>query len=131
VLDMSFTGPYGVYHSIYDNHLWVSRFGDPGFRYHAAMTRLWGLMALRLANADIVPLEYAPYAARIREFAREIAGRSSPADREALAHLDAAIDRFGVAAAEVDRSVAHALDEPSIDARRAQAFTRALMDAER
>ena len=37
---MSFTGPYGVYHSIYDNHLWVSKFGDPGCRYHAVMTRL-------------------------------------------------------------------------------------------
>ena len=63
VIDMSFDGPYGVYHSIYDDHQWVSRIGDPGFRYHAAMTKLWGLMALRLANADVLPFDYPAYAA--------------------------------------------------------------------
>ena len=72
VIDMSFDGPYGVYHSIYDNHQWVSRIGDPGFRYHTAMTKLWGLMALRLANADVLPFDYAAYAARLKEFATEV-----------------------------------------------------------
>jgi N-acetylated-alpha-linked acidic dipeptidase len=72
VIDMSFDGPYGVYHSQYDNHQWVARIGDPGFRYHEAMTKLWGVMALRLANADAVPLDYRPYATRIGEFAREV-----------------------------------------------------------
>jgi N-acetylated-alpha-linked acidic dipeptidase len=72
ILDMSFDGPYGVYHSQYDNHQWVSRIGDPGFRYHEAMTKLWGVMALRLANADTLPLDYRPYAARIGEFAAEL-----------------------------------------------------------
>ena len=72
VIDMSFDGPYGVYHSQYDNHQWVARIGDPGFRYHEAMTKLWGVMALRMANADAVPLDYRPYAARIGEFAREV-----------------------------------------------------------
>ena len=67
---MAFDGPYGVYHSQYDNHQWVARVGDPGFRYHEAMTKLWGVMALRLANADALPLDYRPYASRIGEFAR-------------------------------------------------------------
>jgi N-acetylated-alpha-linked acidic dipeptidase len=72
VIDMAFDGPYGVYHSQYDNHQWVARIGDPGFRYHEAMTKLWGVMALRLANAEVVPLDYRPYASRIGEFAGEI-----------------------------------------------------------
>jgi N-acetylated-alpha-linked acidic dipeptidase len=72
VIDMAFDGPYGVYHSQYDNHQWVARIGDPGFRYHEAMTKLWGVMALRLANAEAVPLDYRPYATRIGEFAREV-----------------------------------------------------------
>jgi N-acetylated-alpha-linked acidic dipeptidase len=72
IVDMSFDGPYGVYHSQYDNHLWVARVGDPGFRYHEAMTKLWGVMALRLANADALPLDYRPYATRIGEFARDV-----------------------------------------------------------
>jgi N-acetylated-alpha-linked acidic dipeptidase len=60
-VDAVFDGPYGVYHSIYDTHDWMRRFGDPGFAYHAAMARLWGLMALRLANAEVLPFDYAVY----------------------------------------------------------------------
>jgi N-acetylated-alpha-linked acidic dipeptidase len=60
-VDMLFDGPYGVYHSAYDTHEWMRRHGDPGFAYHAAMARLWGLMALRLANADGLPFDYAYY----------------------------------------------------------------------
>jgi N-acetylated-alpha-linked acidic dipeptidase len=71
VADLGFDGPYGVYHSVYDNHHWVARIGDPGFRYHAALVQIWGLAALRLANADVVPLDPAPYAARLREFLDE------------------------------------------------------------
>jgi N-acetylated-alpha-linked acidic dipeptidase len=72
IVDMSFDGPYGVYHSIYDNHQWVSRIGDPGFKYHAAMARLWGIMALRLANADLLPFDYTAYSARVGEFLTEL-----------------------------------------------------------
>jgi N-acetylated-alpha-linked acidic dipeptidase len=60
-VDMVFDGPYGVYHSIYDTHEWMRRHGDPGFLYHAAMARLWGVMALRLANADVLPFDFGVY----------------------------------------------------------------------
>jgi N-acetylated-alpha-linked acidic dipeptidase len=60
-MDLLFDGPYGVYHSAYDSHTWMRRFGDPGFLYHAAMARLWGLLALRLANADVLPFDYGAY----------------------------------------------------------------------
>ena len=123
--------PYGVYHSMYDDHLWVSKFGDPGFRYHAAMTRLWGLMALRLANADIVPLEYSPYAVRIGQFVDELAGRTAPGDRDAMVRLRAAADRFAAAAAEADRAVQRSLGDADLDAARAQMLSRALMQGER
>jgi N-acetylated-alpha-linked acidic dipeptidase len=72
VADVSFDGPYGVYHSSYDNHAWVATIGDPGFRYHVALVQFWGLAALRLAGADVVPLDYEPYARRIAEFAAEV-----------------------------------------------------------
>ncbi len=75
VADLSFDGPYGVYHSIYDNHNWVARIGDPGFRYHGALVRLWGVVALRLTEADALPLDYEPYAERIEEFAKDLERR--------------------------------------------------------
>ena len=60
--DFGFGGGYGVYHSVYDNFRWMEKYGDPEFLYHAAGARLWGLMAMRLANADVLPLRYATYA---------------------------------------------------------------------
>jgi N-acetylated-alpha-linked acidic dipeptidase len=72
IADLSFDGPNGVYHSLYDTHDWVARVGDPGFRYHAALVQLWGLTTLRLAEADVIPLDYEPYARRVEEFVREV-----------------------------------------------------------
>ena len=115
IVDMSFDGPYGVYHSQYDNHQWVSRIGDPGFRYHEAMTRLWGVMALRLANADALPLDYRPYAARIGEFAQEVEQRwQARAEKTgdaapAFARLRAAIDGLRAAADKVYADQSRAL----------------------
>lgn len=56
-LDLSFGGSYGVYHSALDNFYWMSQFGDPGFEYHATMTRLIGLGLLRFSEGDIFPFE--------------------------------------------------------------------------
>jgi N-acetylated-alpha-linked acidic dipeptidase len=72
VADMTFDGPYGVYHSLYDTHRWVAAIGDPGFRYHTALVQMWGTMVLRLANADVLPLDYEPYAARIGSFVDDL-----------------------------------------------------------
>ncbi|HVH55831.1 MAG TPA: M28 family metallopeptidase [Vicinamibacterales bacterium] len=64
--DFSFSGSYGVYHSVYDNFRWMDHYGDPGFLYHATAAKLWGLMAMRLANADILPLRFSTYARDLR-----------------------------------------------------------------
>jgi N-acetylated-alpha-linked acidic dipeptidase len=71
--DLLFDGPYGVYHSVYDTYEWMATQGDPGFRYHAAMARYAGLLALRFANADILPFDGAAYGLEIARYAEEVA----------------------------------------------------------
>jgi len=66
--DMGFGGDYGVYHSSYDSFYWMSHFGDPGFVYHVAAAQLWGTVAMRLADAAGLPLDYRDYAWQVREF---------------------------------------------------------------
>ncbi len=61
-VSMGFDGPYGVYHAMQDNYYWMEHFGDPTFQYQVAMAQIWGIIALRLANADILPLDYDVYA---------------------------------------------------------------------
>jgi N-acetylated-alpha-linked acidic dipeptidase len=92
VADFTFDGPYGVYHSLYDTHRWVATIGDPGFRYHTALVQLWGLVTMRLANADALPLDYAPYATRILSFVDEVERNAAtsigrPATAEAFSDL--------------------------------------------
>lgn len=127
--DITFDGPYGVYHSAYDNYLWVSRIGDPGFRYNAALVRLWAVMALRLANADVLPLDVAAYASRISSFAFETYPR-----RELPPDLRAAIDRLGRAARATDERIDEVASLGAADRdvlnRRLLLFERALLDDE-
>jgi N-acetylated-alpha-linked acidic dipeptidase len=117
IADLSFTGPYGVYHSTYDNHLWVSKFGDPGFARHAMMTRVWGVTALRLANADIVPLDYRATARAVRGFVSETIDAAPERARAWLAGLGDAVARFDAAAAaagsRIDTLLAHDVPSPA------------------
>ena len=71
-LGLTFTGPYGVYHSMYDDFFWMNHFGDPGYRYHALMAQLWGVLALRLANAEILPYDFDFYGENIRQFVADL-----------------------------------------------------------
>ena len=127
VADLSFRGPYGVYHSAYDTHDWVARFGDPGFRYHAALVQLWGLIAIRLAGADVLPFDYAPYAARIDEFLTEVTRDWRQAGD--FDDLRRALTEFGAAASAFNTRRALALDTG--DDKEKRALDRQLMRTER
>ena len=68
VITLQFDGPYGVYHSMYDNYYWMNHFGDPGYKYHATMSALWGVTALRLAQADVLPFDFGFYGRTLNDF---------------------------------------------------------------
>jgi N-acetylated-alpha-linked acidic dipeptidase len=63
--DITSNGPYGVYHSVFDNFTWFKKFGDPDFVYEQQMARVFGLEALRMANADVLPYDYEEYGKEI------------------------------------------------------------------
>ncbi len=62
----------GVYHSIYDSYDHYIRFGDPGLSYGAALTRTGGRLMLRLADADLIPMRFAPVAEAASLYLAEI-----------------------------------------------------------
>jgi N-acetylated-alpha-linked acidic dipeptidase len=76
VINLGFSGDYGVYHSMYDNHYWMARIGDPAFEYHIALTRIWGLVTLRLANSDLLPFDYGANGAALEQFLRQLEQRN-------------------------------------------------------
>ncbi|WP_018684429.1 M28 family peptidase [Actinokineospora enzanensis] len=60
--DIGFGSPNGNYHSTIDDPQFMDRFLDPGSRYQSVAARTTGLVALRLAQADVVPFNYSDYA---------------------------------------------------------------------
>jgi N-acetylated-alpha-linked acidic dipeptidase len=131
IADMTMSGPYGVYHSAYDNHNWMQKFGDPGFLHHTAMTRVWGVLALRLANAEVVPLDYRVTAERVREFVAEMVDVTDPAGKDALRPLTAAVDRFAVAAGGAGTRMDALLATDTPDRSAAVLLNAALIETER
>jgi N-acetylated-alpha-linked acidic dipeptidase len=97
--DIGSNGPFGVYHSVFDNYAWFTRFADPTFAYEQQMARVFGLEVLRMAQADALPFDYESYGEEVRRHL-ERAQRRAPelnwkdldfaASLKAAAHLAAA-----------------------------------------
>ena len=67
--DVSSSGPYyGVYHSVFDNFAWFKKFGDPDFVYEQQMARVFGLEAVRMADADVLPYDYEEYGKEVAAY---------------------------------------------------------------
>jgi N-acetylated-alpha-linked acidic dipeptidase len=150
VLGLQFDGPYGVYHSAYDDFFWMNHFGDPGYRYHTLMSQLWGVLALRLANADLLPFDFASYASNIREFVSELSKENRGENKAVwgqppsavqpgearqpqldLKPILAAIDDFEAAGKHLDESAARALASGAIDPKLAATINHGTMQVER
>jgi N-acetylated-alpha-linked acidic dipeptidase len=95
IADWGFGGSGGAYHSQYDDYTRMTKFGDPGFVYHAAAARIATAMLLRVANADVLPYDYVEYARTMRTYVPAIDQAISQRHWAAsTTQLVTAIDRF-------------------------------------
>ncbi len=117
VVDMAFDGPYGVYHSQYDNAYWMTHFGDPGFRYMTTMADLWGRMALRLANAQVLPFDFPRYADLVGRFLDELDSVPGVGDHLDLSAARAAQEKWKVAAGELDIAMRRSIETADLAGR--------------
>jgi N-acetylated-alpha-linked acidic dipeptidase len=76
--DIGSDGPYGVYHSTFDDYTWFLKFADPTFVYEQQQARVFGLEILHMADADILPYDYELYG-------KEIVGYLEAAQKQAAA----------------------------------------------
>jgi N-acetylated-alpha-linked acidic dipeptidase len=66
--DISSSGSYGVYHSTFDDFTWFKKFADPDFLYEQQMARVFGLEAIRMADADVLPYDYEEYGKEVSAY---------------------------------------------------------------
>jgi N-acetylated-alpha-linked acidic dipeptidase len=116
IVEMSFNGPYGVYHSVYDDAYWMEHFGDPGYRYMTTMAEVWGRMALRLANAEVLPVDARRYAERVGAFIDHLAAQPG-SDRLAYDGVRAAHEAWAGAARVLEQRLGDLLAMPASPAR--------------
>jgi N-acetylated-alpha-linked acidic dipeptidase len=55
------TGGHSIYHSNFDSFAYYERFCDPTFKMGPLVEQVFGMMALRLANADVLPYDISRY----------------------------------------------------------------------
>jgi N-acetylated-alpha-linked acidic dipeptidase len=98
--DIGSEGPYGVYHSVFDNFAWYTQNADPHFLYLQQMARVFGLEVLRMAGSDVLPYDYVAYARAIASYLEAARRKASDSGLDELdfAPAQAAAVRFAAAA---------------------------------
>jgi N-acetylated-alpha-linked acidic dipeptidase len=142
--DMGFKGGYGVYHSIYDNFNWMEKFGDPEFLSHATAARLYTLLVMRAAAAEILPLKFVPYGLALRQHVDELrlihaqrARKADPAKEKinfeikGIDPLIGAVREFLIQAAELDHATDSAQSGRDLPAEDLKTLNDALARVER
>ena len=129
---LSSGNPGGVYHSNYDNFAWYERFGDSTFVHGPMIARADGLLALRFANADVLPYDVVRYATDTRthvETLYEVAAqRGLKVDLSRLVESTAELDE---ASAALVAARERWLGSGEVDAAQAEAVNRALIGLEK
>jgi len=98
--DIGSEGPYGVYHSTFDDFAWFTANADPHFEYLQEMARVLGLEAVRMADADVLPYDYVAYAHAISAYIDSVKRKAGEAGLGSLdfAPAEAAASRLAAAA---------------------------------
>jgi N-acetylated-alpha-linked acidic dipeptidase len=149
-LDIGFSGRYGVYHSIYDNFTWMEKFGDPEFLTHTMAARLYTVLIMRAAAAEVIPFRFVPYGEALRDHvdelrlinARQVRSKpkesgtkgeaTRPAEQfEGLPALLAAVKDFQRKAGEVDRGLDEVGKRDTVSRDRLDRINAALARVER
>jgi N-acetylated-alpha-linked acidic dipeptidase len=60
------------YHSIYDDFYWYTHFADTDFAYGRALGQTAGTAMMRMADADLLPYDYAPQADTIGKYETDL-----------------------------------------------------------
>jgi N-acetylated-alpha-linked acidic dipeptidase len=113
ILDVDFGGRYGVYHSMYDNLFWMENLCDPEYAYHTTAAKLYTLILMRAATAEVVPMRFVPYGEAIADYRDDL--KRQLVKKQRLAEIDGstawmpdfkvvddAVDSFASAAKDLD-----------------------------
>jgi N-acetylated-alpha-linked acidic dipeptidase len=130
--DVGSGGPYGVYHSVFDNYNWFIKFADPTFVYEQQMARVFGLEILHMADTDVLPYDYRLYGKDVQGYVSAAQKRAAEAKMTlSFGAATAAANRFAAAGESVYKlqtSASAGAGEVKLNAALRDAETALLLD---
>lgn len=121
-----------MYHSAYDNFHWYRTVGEPDFAAGPTVARVFGVMALRLANADILPYDVGRYAVDLKEHLQTV-GKEVHQYYPGFSTdgLQAVVDRLGRRATEFEQRLSARLQGKGLPAETTRRLNQELLSLER
>jgi len=137
-LNVSFGGESsgGIYHSVYDTVRWYQTFSDTDYAYGRALSQVTGTLALRLADAPVLPFQFTDTADTLGRYVAELekiveTKKDSKVD---LGPVRAAVDALRKAGQAFEQAYAGLGKAPSsalVGRRELQALNQLLLASER
>jgi N-acetylated-alpha-linked acidic dipeptidase len=97
----------GIYHSVYDDPTWYAKYSDADFKYGKALAQLAGLTVMRLADAELIPLDFEGQADTLQKHAGDVK-KLLDGKREETKERIAQLDEGAYAAASDPKNPIHA-----------------------
>ncbi len=127
--DIGSDGPYGVYHSTFDDYAWFTKFADPTFVYEQQQARVFGLEILHMANTDVLPYDYELYGKEIVGYLEAAQKRAT--EQKLTLNFTAALaaaKRFAAAGAAIRATQANPPSDPTALNQSLRAAEQALLN---
>ncbi len=127
-LNLSFgSAPGGVYHSVWDDFSWYSRFDDTDFSHGRALAQMNATVEMQLADAPLLPIEFSRLATSVGIYLNDIGDKT--VNLEAVRKANAGLAQ---AAAAYSKARDHAAKKiPKASPEKLAAMNRLLMSGER
>ncbi len=122
-----------LYHTNYDNLYFYEKFADPSFKMGGAVEQLVGIMALRLANAEIIPYDVSRYATDLEQHFEkaEKSVKEFEASFSGFEKSNEAISAMKSSAESLDEKIAAALTNGQLDTKKLATINKELRTLEK
>ncbi|KAG8943630.1 hypothetical protein FRC03_002411 [Tulasnella sp. 419] len=108
----TYTDPVYHYHSVYDSLRFQELYSDPGFHRHVSVAQHIGLVALRLINTPLLPLNTTQYALELGSYLEKVKKEAAAAGlHNSFHHLANRIEHLQTASHHLDHAKTKAAHE--------------------